>query len=283
MRKIMFCVAAMTSLIALAQTTPKALLLEINGNTASTVAMLEGNKWLPINDVLPRTAVPLLESGKTFSLLTDVGLVGVGKLTGNLQAGRCGSEKNLSTTTKLSRQIYGLVAPWKVTPRKIERLALNNAVYNKVMAVELSARGIKAPVQMTQILKTDLDGDKTDEVIMVAQRPALSANYDIIGTGFAVKAHDYALTIVRKLTTGGVKTFVLREAWIQKDFDMQKYSESGGDPPFRFAQWVNGIADLNGDGTMEVLVNSVLWEGYGFEVFHWNQKNFPLLFDWGCA
>jgi hypothetical protein len=282
MKQILPIILLNLSLITLAQTTPKAVLLEIDGNTAGMVAMLEGNTWQPINDVLPKTAVPLLKSGESFSLLTDLGMVGVGKLSGKLQVGRCGSETNFSTNTKLSRQIYGLVAPWKIVPRKIERLPLNNVAYNKVMAAELANRGIKAPVQMTQILKTDLDGDKSDEIIMVAQRPALTSNYDIIGTGYALKAHDYALTIVRKVTPNGVKTFVLDAAWTKTDFDSKKYSEDSNDPPRRFTQWVNGIADFNGDGTMEVLVNSVLWEGYGFEVNSWNGKIFSKILEWGC-
>lgn len=87
---------------------------------------------------------------------------------------------------------------------------------------------------------------------------------------------------MRKLTSSGVKTFVLREAFTKKDFDTKKFSEVGGDPPLRLAQWVNGISDFNGDGRMEVLVNSVLWEGYGLEVNQWDGKGFTKMLEWGC-
>ncbi len=282
-KKILIASILGSSLFVLAQSVPKAVLLEVGADTATVVATLEGKKWQPTTDSMPESAKPLFTQKNAIKLFTDVGLVGTASLEGQFAEGRCGSEAKITTNTKLSRQIYALVAPWNITPRKVQRLPLNNAAYTKVMAAELAARGIKAPVQMTQILKVDLDGDKSDEIILVAQRPAMTANFELVDSGYALKAHDYALTIVRKLTPSGVKTFVLREASIKTDFDSKKYSEGNGEPPYRFAQWVNGIADFDGDGKMEVLVNSILWEGYGFEVNQWNGKSFAKLFEWGCA
>ena len=194
MKKLFLVCLGCSSLVALAQTLPKAVLFEVSGQSASVVAIFDSNKWLPTTQQIPEKK-PLLGSNPNIKLLTDVGQIGTGQLVGAFKDGRCGSELVLSSKTVVSRMIYGLLAPWNIMPRKVLRLPLNNLVYNKVMADELAKRGIKAPVQMTQILKADLDGDKSDEIIMVAQRPALSANFDVVGTGYALKAHDYAVMV----------------------------------------------------------------------------------------
>ncbi len=274
MKKILGLLLITSSLMAFSQSLPKAFLLEVSNGESLVVAVLD-KQWKALDDDLPANQKQQLQRA-TVKLLTDVGQIGTAKMQGSLEVGNCGVISK--PIAKVSRQIYGLVAPWKIAPRKIERLPLDNAVYQKVMAAELVARGIKAPVQMTQVLKADLDGDQSDEVILVAQRPALSANYELVGMGYAMKAHDYALAIVRKLTSSGVKTFVLRQAWAKADFDVNSTTNL---PP-RFAQWVNGVADFDGDGKMEVLVNSILYEGYGFEVFGWNNKKFEMRFEWGC-
>lgn len=282
MKKLFTTMLCLSSLVVLAQVAPKAVLLEVNTKTASVVATLEGKVWKPTTETITPSTKAFLEVSSSLKLFTDIGQIGTATLQGGFKDANCGSASAFRSTTPLSRNIYALAAPWNIMPRKIQRLPLNNAAYIKVMAEELAKRGIKAPVQMTQILKTDLDGDKSDEIILVAQRPALTADFDYVGTGYALKAHDYALTIIRKLTPNGVKTFVLREGFVKTDFDSKAYAENSTNPPFRFAQWVNGIADFDGNGTMEVLVNSVLWEGYGFEVNTWNGKGFSKMLEWGC-
>ncbi len=280
--KIILPIFALAAL-ALAQSTPKAVLLEVGTSTAHVVATLENTKWTPTTDNASPATKSLLENKGRFALLTDVGVIGTASIIGAVKPSQnCGAELSFKTSSKLSRQIYGLVAPWNIQPRKIERIPLANATYQKVISQELAARGIKAPVQMTQILKVDLDNDKSDEIILVAQRPALSPNFEMIGMGYAMKAHNYALALVRKVTPSGVKTFVLREAFTKSDFDGQKYADQGSSPPFRFTTWVNGISDFDGDGKMEVLVNTILWEGYGFDVYRWAGNKFSSFLEWGC-
>jgi hypothetical protein len=273
-------------LLALAQSTPKAVLLEIYGKTASVVGVLENGKW-SVPERLGAGTKKLLENGATVSLFWKQGVLGTGRVAGKLSPDDRCPFQNIGLASRVQQKppaTYGLIAPWKASPRAIQALPLQNAVYQKVVAEELKKRGIKAPVVMSQIYKTDLDGDGTDEVILVAQRPAIDAtSINPSGGGnWAVNAYDYALVMVRKISNGAVKNFVLSDNHITKDFDSLVFGNGNGEPPPRFSIWLSGVADLSGDGTMELLLERVLFEGGGVDVYGWNGKGFGQVHSWGC-
>jgi hypothetical protein len=192
---------------------------------------------------------------------------------------------DISTTVKSPTfPTYVLSAKWNPVPRAIQSLPLENAAYQKIMAAELKVRKINAPVVMSQILKTDLDNDKIDEVILVAQRPKVTFNADgRLEQQYETGVGDYSLVLVRKVIAGTVKTFVLGERIIKKPFD-QKALEHGTDPQMSvLTQYVTAIADINGDGRMEVFVDDYTHEGEGVTILGWNGKTFKTMLEWGCG
>ena len=273
------------SLVALAQSAPKAVLLEIYGRGASVVGVLENGKW---SNTVTTPALEFLRKNTSVSMFSSMGGLGIGRISGEPTPNdRCSMQLNVNFSSSAKQKqpsTYGLIALWKAVPRTVQVIPLSNAVYQKVVADELKTRGIKAPVVMSQIFKTDIDGDGTAEVILVAQRPAINVNAENPndGGGWALKAYDYALVMVRKVTNGGIKNFVLSERHLDKDFDNAAFSNGKGEPPLRFSVWLSGIADLNGDGKMELLLESALAEGGGVDVYNWNGKGFGKIFEWGC-
>ena len=284
MKKLAMVIVFGSSLVALAQSNPKAVLLEVYGRGASVAGVFQNGRW---TRNITEPLVGFIASGRQVSLFAKSGFLGYGKISGELSPfENCSMTLGaaFSSTAKQAPTTFGLIAPWKAVPRAIQVIPNSNATYQKVVADELKTRGIKAPVVMTQIFKTDLDNDGTDEVILVAQRPAINANANnpTGGGGAALKAYDYALVMVRKLTSSGVKNFVLSERHTSKDFDNAAFSGGKGEPPPRFATWLTGIADTDGDGKMELLLQANVLEFQGTDMYGWKGKTFSKVFSWGC-
>ena len=111
---------------------------------------------------------------------------------------------------------------WNVMPRKAEKLPPDNAQY-KAMAADFLA-GRKLPhrrVDLTRLQKVDLDGNGTDEVIMV---------------GYAAGGKT-PFAMLRQIQQGHVATTMLTEPSDGKVVDLY-------------------TADLNGDGRMEVILGT---------------------------
>ena len=147
---------------------------------------------------------------------------------------------------------YGVAisAPWRLTPRPIEEFT-DPGVYSAAARELLDQRGldVAAPV-IKQLIRADLDDDGTNEIIVVAE--------DIQGAYQPPTVGDYSIVFVRKVVDDQVQTAVLGESIIDdRDTDLN----------LGFA--VGAVADLDGDGTMEVVVSTAYYEGLGVEVWQY--------------
>lgn len=107
---------------------------------------------------------------------------------------------------------------WDVMPRKAESLSPDNAQYKALAADFLAGQGLlHNRVILTKLMKVDLDGNGTDEVIM---------------TGHAAGG-KVPFAMLRQIQQGNVATTILAEPSEGKVTDLF-------------------TADLNGDGRMEV-------------------------------
>ena len=103
---------------------------------------------------------------------------------------------------------------------------------------------------LTQAIRVDLDGDGTDEALIAGTRRRTS---DPGG----VEPGDYSFVFLRKLSGGKVSTVALL-ADIHPDPRPENIS-------YRFD--VMAVLDLNGDGVMEIVVQSKYYEGTAATVF----------------
>lgn len=136
---------------------------------------------------------------------------------------------------------------WNLTPRIAKNISLTDKTYVGVIAAYLKTKKILKPrVKITQAMRVDLDGDGTEEVVLTATRYTGEDSSDAANG-------DYSFILVRKIVGKTVRNiFVAGEFYPKKaEFNAPNTYE------------VSAIADLNGDGKMELVMHSAYYEGSG--------------------
>jgi hypothetical protein len=169
-------------------------------------------------------------------------------------------------------------ASWNLRPRAVALLPTNNAFYSGVVSDFLITKGIKTPqVNITALMRTDLDGDKQDEIIIAASRGQRNGLFPTIRAGL----NDYSVLLVRKIIDGKVQTLVLGEnvqlkATTDEDINNGTYSLPD--------VWdLVNVLDLNGDGKLEVIFFNAIYEDYGVFALEWTGKKFEQRLVSGCG
>ena len=134
-------------------------------------------------------------------------------------------------------------------PRPVEVLEPSAAVYQQAATAVAEAEGIEGPAPtVTQAVRADLEGDGSDEVIVTAERPSDDST--------AMLRNDVALVFLRRVDGSEAENFVLRAFY-------PGVEEAPGDAAYRVA----ALADLNGDGRLEIAVRSFSAESSGLQVY----------------
>jgi hypothetical protein len=137
-------------------------------------------------------------------------------------------------------------------PRAVEMLNPQTKLYKDAAAQLLKERGIDDDdADVVQVVRADLDDDGKNEVIVVAERLADPESL------FA-KVGDYSLVFLRRVVDERLTTTVVEEY-----VPVAKPDET----PFITSQRVAAVADLNGDGRMELALAGRYYEGAGVN-FH---------------
>lgn len=146
----------------------------------------------------------------------------------------------------------GIGATWNPVPRVPVAIRLTDSTYVTLVKSIVRARGIASPkVDIKQIYTVDLDGDGTQEVLLAAtyrKSDGLSPN---------AVAGEYSFVLVRKLVGGKVRNMMIAGEFHRRAVKFGAISE------FNIAS----IADLNGDGKMELIMGSAYYEGGGTTVY----------------
>lgn len=200
-----------------------------------------------------KTTFGKLKGAEKFSLFNfKTGAKGDFSL-GAVKPGPGACEENYFTESEVNvaaNFAVGANANWNVLPRKWQPADPADANYKKAVTGVLRARGLaKSPVKIEQAVRVDLDGDGADEILLVAKHYAEDATLNPM-TG------NYSALMMRK-TTGGKARNIL----VGGNFLTKKDDYFGGEYS------IAGIADLNGDGRMEVLVIISGYEENWIEVF----------------
>lgn len=170
--------------------------------------------------------------------------------------------------TPFSPSPVAVSASWDLTPRPVTVLPADSAPYLEIVSEYLASRGVAvgSPV-ITQLFRVDLEGDGTDEVVVVAD------NHE----GEFLRSGVYSIVLVRKVVAGVVETAVLHES-ILVDVNEDEI-------PFTVTAQVVAIADLDGDGAMELAVDSAYYEGSASQVWDYagDDLGFVEVLSTGCG
>lgn len=230
--------------IGRAEDKPFASILELP--TQYVLGGLQDGKWL--NSEKAGRKLSGKTSYRMYSLSGYVGTVTAAKAAPDAEV--CPDVWLQKTTPEPQgdKVTIGVNAKWDPQPRKATILKQPDpdlVAYTKSLLQEKKLR--KAEVKITQVVRVDLDGDGTDEIIFSASKADLENP----------TTENYSFVALRKQVGGQWKTQLLGSS-----FHPQGDKEA---TPEIFS--ITGLLDLNGDGKLEVITDSHYYEGGGAYVW----------------
>ena len=242
MKNIFGCVAAI-GLISVAISAQTAMVPVVELKFRGLMGGVQNGKW-----VAPKRVAARLKAETEFVLIGSKGVE-----EGGVTFGKKGEQEDVCQDfTRFEFELeqdrgvaIGTGAKWNPVPRIPKPIDLNNATYKTVIANFLKKKGIaKTTVKLTEAYRVDLEGDGSEEVI-------LAATYYKKGLSSDAAVGDYSVVLVRKAVGKVVTDHMLTGDFILKKVDFGAPSE----------HHVSAIADLNGDGRMEVVLYGFYYEG----------------------
>lgn len=155
-------------------------------------------------------------------------------------------------TSSQTKEGIAIASPfWNVMPRLPRAVDPKDTTYVRIVSDILNGAGIKKPVmEITQAYKIDLDGDGKEEVVIAANHYG-SGLRELTGIAGMIEAGDYSFVLVRKIISGKVQNIFITKEFFPKELG----------PGLARGNHISAIADLNGDGVMEIVLYSAYYEG----------------------
>lgn len=167
------------------------------------------------------------------------------------------------------RDVIGVAGPWNALPRVPSVQDTTQRVYKAAVADVLRERDVEiepATVRLDQVLRVDLEGDGTEEVLIVSHRRR--------GSATTALANDYALVLLRTVVEGTVH---------QRPLEEEYYPEKCLAECAPSTYWIAAVLDANGDGTMEVVTGFRYFEGEGKRLHAVDRDEPESVLSWRCG
>jgi len=141
-----------------------------------------------------------------------------------------------------------VLSAWELRPSPITiREDLSDEHARAVVDV-VEPLGIRSEPDLFQQVIVDLEGDSTDEVIIVAKQ---------VADDLFAQPGDYSVVLLRKVIDGEWHTAILETSLAEAN------------SPYILSHSIAAVADLNGDGKMEIAVDAAYYEGAGTTAYEY--------------
>ena len=155
----------------------------------------ENGEWLH-----PETVVPHLSDDEVYQLYGVDGPTGSAKGMKPMRDNICPVYWVTTGSDFQGGLEVGVTGTWDVTPRVAQEIPTDHATYVEALENWLMGQNIPEPVvEISQILRVDIEGDGTEEVL-------ISASHFVETTGHSVEYGDYSLVVMRKVVGNSVVT-----------------------------------------------------------------------------
>jgi hypothetical protein len=236
--------------------------------TGCLLGGVAGGKWLEAEAV-----APLIKGGEDYRLYTLKGAAGavVGAKV-DPTGDPCHRSSNIAFEPQ-AKEGFAVDGRLNAMPRVPAMLNANDPAYRQVVAGLLRSHGIRRPlVNITQLLRIDLDGDGTEEVLISATHLAEGIGSADKQMAVHAKPGDYSVVFLRKMVKGRVRNIILSE-----DYHLRNNDST----PFQFR--IAAVLDVNGDGKMEIIVHGDYYEGGGSTLYRLIGNKVKDVFGCSCG
>lgn len=161
----------------------------------------------------------------------------------------------------LPEPMVGVASGWITEKRGTTDISTDDPFYVQAVAEWFGSQGNSpTEIHITRILQADIEGDGVDEVL-------LSASFFKEKTlTFSTETGDYSIVLMRKVIGNNILTIPL-----VKDYYVSSVPNIEISYPNTYT--LAEVVDLNGDGTLEVIVDVRRWEGWGAIVYRLDGQN----------
>jgi len=206
---------------------------------------------------------------QVYSLTEKVGQITAAKPTSAEEP--CPDTLMVAVSSKPKDGVIGLAAQWNALPRKPVIVNTTQPVYVNAVRDFLKSHGIGDPkVRITRILRIDLEGDGEEEVLINA------TNYFEKGEEAPIhspRRGSYSIIMLRRVAAGKVQTqLVAGELYSKAD-------ASNAPNIYKIA----AILDLNGDGKLDVVVDSFYYEGGETTIYRCEPEKIEAVLSVACG
>ena len=225
-----------------------------------------GGKWQKMEDAA-RT-VHGGEQYHLYSLTERLGVVKGGKPHAFEEP--CPDQQVINLAPKPKSGIIAVAGAWNALPRIPKIQDPTQPVYQKAVADFLVSKGIRSPkVKITKIVRIDLDGDGQEEVLISA------TNYFTKDGSVPSNtvAGSYSCVLLRRVVGDKVETELVDGEFYPKGATFNAPNSYD----------ISAVLDLDGDGRMEVILDTGYYEGGGTAVYSVTGKKPKQVLSVGCG
>ena len=229
-----------------------------------------------------------IKADKTSKLLTQkttYRVYGLTQALGEAKGGKpkavedvCTDTLSVSLSPKPEEGVIALAAPWNALPRKPQVIDSTQKIYVDAVREFLETKEIKQPeVKIDNILRVDLDGDGEEEVLISA------TNYfdEPDRVPMRSPASSYSMVLLRRVVAGKVETQLIVGEFHPKAYPKAAEEEGRFDAPNAYK--AIATLDLDGDGKMEVVIDSHYYEGGETTIYRCDPKKVEALLSVACG